>query len=106
MSKKLFAYLVLPTLLLFCGATESSTAQPKNDGVSDGTLEKMMVANGVVIMKLDQNRINGIEAVAGKSAPTEVRFNVAPDSFFTVLVFNRELRSAEPGAMRLVPQGN
>ena len=62
-----------------------------------------MVANGVVTMQLDQNRLNDIN-IAGKSAPVSLRFDIAPESFFTILVFNRELRAAEPGSMRLVPE--
>ncbi len=106
MSKKLFTYCVLPLLLLFCNSSQNIVAQPNKEGpdVPTGTFEKLMVVNGVVTMNIDQNRLNGIEAVAGKSASTALRFDVAPESFFTILVFNNELRAAEPGSMQLVPQ--
>lgn len=104
MYKNLFTYFVLAALSLLCTSSENSLAQSKNSDTPTGTLEKMMVVNGVVTMKLDQNRLNGIEAIAGKSAPTALRFEVAPESFFTILVFDGELRTAEPGSMKLVPQ--
>lgn len=104
MYKNLFTYFVLPSLLLLCNSSEISLAQSKNPNAPTGTLEKMMVVNGVVTMTLDQNRLNGIDAVAGKSVPSPLRFEIAPESFFTVLVFDDELRTAEPGSMKLVSQ--
>jgi glucose/arabinose dehydrogenase len=62
-----------------------------------GTLEKLIVANGKVSMEL---RLNGRVGSKGKA----LQFDVAANSFFPVLVFNNELRRAEPGSMSLVPQ--
>src|SRR2546430_11558238 len=86
MSKKLFTYLTLPLLLLFCNSSQNSIAGPKqkSPNVQTGTLEKMIVASGSVAMDVDLNRLNGISSATAKSET--FRFAVAPDSFFTVLV--------------------
>jgi hypothetical protein len=104
MSTKLFTYLMLPLLLLFCNSSENSVAGPKekNPGTESGTLEKMIVANGSITMDLDLNRLNGVSSAAEKL--DSLRFAVAADSFFTVLVFNKTLRGPELGSMALIPQ--
>ena len=89
MTKKLFTYFIFATFALFCTATENPAAQPK----STDTLEKMLVSNGVVSMNLDG-------AAAGKG---DLHFTVAPDSFFTLLVFDGALRGPEPSSMVLAP---
>jgi glucose/arabinose dehydrogenase len=58
-----------------------------------GTLEKMIVANGTVAMDIDLNR-----------KKSSLKFEATPNSFFTVLVFNDELRGLERGSMTLIPQ--
>jgi hypothetical protein len=68
-----------------------------------GTLEKMIVANGNVAMDLDLNRLNGI---GFRSQMSTLRFDVAPNSFFTILVFNGDLRGPERGSMGLIPQNS
>src|SRR6185503_10554066 len=64
------------------------------------TLQKMIVQSGNVTMQLDVNRLNGISS-AGKTATFD--FAVAANSFFSILVFNDQLRGSEPGSMTLVP---
>lgn len=71
-----------------------------------GILEKMIVANGSVKMDIDVNRLNGTRYRAKEATPSEMRFDVERDSFFTVLVFNNELRGPLPGSMRLIPQNS
>jgi len=71
-----------------------------------GTLEKMIVANGSVAMNLNLNRLNGSGSGAKESLPSVLRFNVERDSFFTVMVFNNELRGTLPGSMGLIPQNS
>jgi Carboxypeptidase regulatory-like domain len=71
-----------------------------------GTLEKMIVANGSVAMDLNLNRINGTVSGAKNSTTSALRFNVERDSFFTVLVFNNELRGPLPSSMALIPQNS
>ena len=53
-------------------------------------------------MQLDLNRLNGI-SFAEKTATLD--FAIAANSFFSVLVFNNQLRGSEPGSMTLVPAG-
>src|SRR5438132_5881393 len=98
MSKKLISLVTLPLLLLFWNGAEISQAQPKKDSAAapSGTFEKMIVANGVVTMNLQHPG-------AGKESSV-ARFNVAPDSFFTLLVFNNQLRGPMPSAMALTAQ--
>lgn len=66
-----------------------------------GTLEKMIVARGSVAMDVDLDRLNGNRS---RSPVNTLRFDVAPNSFFTILVFNNELRGLESGSMALIPQ--
>ena len=79
--------------------TELSPNVPE---VNTGTFEKMIVASGSVSMSLDMNRLNGSGAKESKSS--ELRFDVEKNSFFTVVVFNDELRGPLPGSMALIPQ--
>jgi len=91
-------------LLLFLGNTSGNYAAQSKQKISDtqtGTLQKMIVQSGSVSMQLDLNRLNGISSVAGQ--PTTLRFVAAANSFFSVLVFNDQLRGPEPGSIALVP---
>lgn len=71
-----------------------------------GTLEKMIVANGSVAMELDLNRLNGTGSGTKESRLSALRFDVERDSFFTVLVYNDELRGPLPSSMPLIPQNS
>ena len=106
MSKKLFAYLMLPLLLLFCNSSQNSVAgsKQKSPDVQSGTLEKMIVASGSVAMDVDLNRLNGVNSATAKRET--LRFAVAANSFFPVLVFNDVLRGAEPGSIALIRQNS
>src|SRR5262245_19987273 len=102
--------LMLPLLLLFGAHDNGSSTAPNapktclaKQGES-GTLQKMIVASGSVSMNIELNRINGVNSTTPKLET--LHFNVAPTSFFPVLVFNKVLRRAEPGSMTLVPQNN
>jgi hypothetical protein len=66
-----------------------------------GVLQKMIVANGTASMDVDVFRLTGSRS---KSLTAALRFNVMPDAFFTVLVFNDEFRGPLPSSMGLVPQ--
>src|SRR2546425_12289342 len=81
MSKKLFAYLMLPLLLLFCNSSQNSIAgsKQKSPDVQSGTLEKMIVASGSVAMDVDLNRLNGVNSATAKRET--LRFAVAANSF-------------------------
>src|SRR5438034_700044 len=105
MSKKLFTCLMLP-LLLLCNSSQNSVAgsKQKSPDAQSGTLEKMIVASGSVAMDVDLNRLNGVNSATGKRET--LRFVVAANSFFPVLVFNDVLRAAEPGSIALIPQNS
>jgi hypothetical protein len=104
MSKRLFTFLMLPLILLFCNSSQNSVARSKQKSSESqtGTLEKMTVADGSVSMDIDLNRLNGISSATQKLET--LRFVVKPNSFFTILVFNDLLRAAESGSMGLIPQ--
>src|SRR6266566_630256 len=99
----------LPLLLLFCNSSENSVAgskqkRPDSQDGATGTLQKMIVENGSVTMDLDLNRLNGVSSAAGKLET--MRFVVAANSFFPILVFNNLLRGPQPGSMALIPQNS
>src|SRR4029078_439643 len=62
--------------------------------------ERLVVASGTVT--LDFNSDLGV-ANSEEQTPKRdsVRFDVSPNSFFTILVFNGVLRGPEPGAVEL-----
>jgi glucose/arabinose dehydrogenase len=89
---------------LFLATTSADTSvvrRQKSPDTQTGTLEKMIVASGNVAMDVDLNRLNGGRS---QSQLTSLHFQVAPDSFFTILVFNGDLRGSERGSMGLIPQ--
>src|SRR2546423_4058702 len=94
---------LLSFLLLFSyGWNQSATLLNKGVPPADtGTLEKMIVAQGSAAMDIDLSRLNGSKSRLRNST---LRFAVVPDSFFTILVFNNELRGPLPSAMGLRPQ--
>ncbi len=104
MLKKMFGYFTLPLLLLFGTSWENSEAQfpGKSLDGQTGTLEKMIVGSGNVVMDLDLDRLKGISSSARESKRETVRFEVGPNSFFTIFVFNNELRGPAPGSMGLI----
>src|SRR4029077_4958808 len=82
-------------------APQSQPARPGLDQSGTGTLQKMIVQSGSITMQLDLNRLNGISSVAER--PSTLGFVAAANSFFSVLVFNDQLRGPEPGSIALVP---
>ena len=107
MPKRMFAF-ALPLLLLLSNSSGNSAppAPGKNPGGETGTLEKMIVSNGSVAMDLDLNRLNGIDSETKESKLDTLRFQVGPNSFFTVLVFNDALRGPDQGSMGLIPENS
>src|SRR5207244_11647949 len=97
MSKTLICLVTLLLLALSWNGAEISQAESKksNPAAPSGTLQKMIVANGVVTMNL--------ERPAAAKESNIARFNVAPDSFFTLLVFKRQLHGPVPCSMNLMP---
>src|ERR1700737_2065125 len=105
MFKTILSYFMLPLLLLFSNSSGNSAAQVQKRSPEQptGTLEKMIVASGSVAMDLDLNRLQGIGSATNESKLDTFRFEVRPDSFFTILVFNNVLRGPTLGSMGLIP---
>ena len=103
MFTKILTRIVTPSLLLLSNSTGNSAVQStiKTPEGSAGTLEKLVVASGSIVMDLDLNRLNG--SAANESKLQTLHFGVAPNGFFTILVTNKELRGPEMGMMGLVP---
>jgi len=104
MLRTMLGYFALPLLLLLSNSSgNSATSTPKDSDAQTGTLEKMIVANGNVAMDLDLHRLNGTVAATKTPKLETLRFQVGPNSFFTVLVFNKVLRGPDAGSMGLIP---
>src|SRR6478735_7377932 len=107
MSKLTLTGLALPLFLLFASPPASAprafgaTKETTETQAQNGTLQKMIAESGSVTIDLDVNRLNGIGTVPGRS--TTLQFAVAANSFFPILVFNEQLRGAQPGSMALIP---
>src|SRR5450631_3981284 len=104
MSKKMLGYFTLPLLLLLSNSSGNSAPQSprKSPEGQTGTLERMIVARGNVAMDLDLNRLTGIGSGKQESKRDTLRFDVGPNSFFTIRVFNNVLRGPELGSMGLI----
>ncbi len=102
---KLILIALLPLLVFFSISSDNSVPEVKLAGrqADTGTLEKMIVANGSVTMDLELNRLNAAGSKSKGSSPAALNFDAERDSFFTVLVYNDELRGPSPGSMRLIP---
>ena len=95
---------LLPILIIFGNGLDRAltlTGPQARDGNS-GLLEKMIVASGTVSMDVNLARLSGSNTKRSKSST--LRFDAEQDSFFTVVVFNDELRGPLPGSMKIIPQ--
>src|ERR1043165_6608862 len=106
MQRRIFTWFVLPLVILLSNSSRNSAASSsgKRPEGETGTLEKMIVANGTVVMDLDLNRLNRSEFDAKDATLDRLRFQVSLNSFFTVLVFNDLFRGPEQGSMGLVAE--
>jgi len=97
--------IALMSLFLVSNSSDKSLVQIQQEDANTqtGTLEKVIVASGNVAMDLDLNQLGERRS---KSQVKTLSFNVAPNSFFTALVFNGDLRGLEPGSMALAPQSD
>jgi Carboxypeptidase regulatory-like domain len=100
---KLFIFTMLPFLVLFNNG-QNSVSEISNQVLAGntGTLEKMIVANGSVAMDLNFATLNSGESRLRASKPAAMRFDIENNSFFTVLVFNNELRGPMPSSMPII----
>src|SRR5438045_5737261 len=96
------------TLLLLFGPPEAGSSdfgKGKNPPeAGSGILQKMIVKSGSATMDIDLNRLNGINSTAEKVET--LRFAVAANSFFPILIFNNALRGPTLGSMGLIPQNS
>jgi len=106
MLKTLLVALLSFTALFSNGSGNLLTGLNQNVQNNTGTLEKMIVANGSVAMDINLNQLNRTDSNAKESKPSVLRFDVERDSFFTVIVFNGELRGPLPSSMALIPQNS
>ena len=93
--KKTLRNLMLSGLLLSISNSGNSAPQ-KQDGRTV-TRERLMMASGSVVLDLDLERLGAAPGAKRDS----VRFEVGPDTFFTIVRFNGVLRGAEPGLIGL-----
>jgi hypothetical protein len=110
MLKKALTAFILPCLFLLSSSDagpDNPVAQrqktPDNPNEATGILQKMIMESGTATMELNLNRLNGISVAPQKQE--QMRFDIAADSFFSVLIFNDILRGPEPGSIALVPHG-
>ncbi len=96
----------LLSVLFFANASEINASQPRQNAAEapTGTLQKMIVENAGVTMQLDLNGLNGSGSLLAR--PVTLHFAAAPNSFFSILVFNDFLRGIQPGSMALALQNS
>ena len=106
MSKIWLTGFALLSVLFFANASENDASQPKQNASEalTGTLQKMIVENASVTMQLDLNGLNGSSSLVAR--PVTLHFAAAPNSFFSILVFNDLLRGLQPGSMALALQNS
>lgn len=68
-----------------------------------GTVEKMIVAGGTATMDMNVTALNGAKS---RSRESSLRLDAARDTFFSILVYNGELRAMLPSAMELAAANN
>ena len=106
MSKIWLTGFALLSVLFFANASGNNASQPKQNAPETltGTLQKMIVENASVTMQLDLNGLNGSSSLVAR--PVTLHFAAAPNSFFSILVFNDLLRGIQPGSMALALQNS
>jgi hypothetical protein len=130
LSVPLLSLLVISVATPLWGVSAQPASQAARSAVATapgtGTLQKMIVENGIVTMDLDLDRLNGISvpgqmegrapasplvdgassnlrSASQSSALHTLHFAVGVNSFFPILIFNEVFRAIEPGSMALVP---
>lgn len=95
----------LISLILVASGSDNKTpiTTTTTTSAQTGVLQKLVVANASVSLKVDLDRLNGRVKRGGK-LPTDLRFNVDPTTSLTIVVFNDELRHIEPSSLALTPQ--
>jgi len=104
MFRKMLSCFTLPLLLVLSNSSGNSAPQVagKSPEGQTGTREKLLVASGTVVMDIDLDRLKGLRSETEESKRESMRFEVSPNSFFTIRLINGELRDANPGTMELL----
>jgi hypothetical protein len=104
MLKKMLGYFMLPLLLLLSNSSGNSAPQlpAKAPAGPTGTRETLIVATGSVTMNLDLNRLKGVDSATNEPKLDAFRFEMSPNSFFKIRLFNGDLRGAAPGSIGLI----
>lgn len=99
---KTFLVALLPIVVIVGNGLDRSVSRTNTPAGKRATdvIQKMIVANGTVAIDLNLDRLGG---TTGKRSGT-LRFEAEPDSFFSVVVFNDELRGPLPSSMKIIPQ--
>lgn len=63
-----------------------------------GTLEKLIIANGNAVMNINLERLNAADS-RSRTSNADIRFELESNAFYTIMVFNGELRAALPSAV-------
>jgi len=101
-------FFILPALLLVGIGSDSSVAESKQNGtdVQVETVEKMALVGGNATLDINVDRLSDANASTEESKSASLRFTLAQDSFFTIIVTNDALRSPLSGSLGLVAQNN
>jgi hypothetical protein len=102
---KIVLSVILPFLLLYNSSSTDLVTDQKTSDNSTGTLQKMIVANGNVTMKVDLNKLNRSSKAKG-AGMSELRFDATEGAFFKIVVFNNELRGPVPSSMNIIPHNS
>ena len=104
MFRKILSYCTLPLVLFLSNSSGISGPQTpvKSPDARTAILEKMVVASGSVSLDLNLDRLKGIRSDSQEAKRDSFRFEVNPNSFFSVRVLNDVMRGAEPGSMGLI----
>jgi hypothetical protein len=99
---------ILPLSIIFYGAYRPylSGDVPKATAQKSGVLEKLIVTNGSAVLDLDLNKLNGTNVDTKDSRSAQIYLDAAADSFFSIKVFNGELRGPMPGTLPLAAKNS
>ena len=106
--KQIKSYFTL-LLLLLASISSGNSAPQSSAQAPDGqasTRQRMAMGNGAVALDLDLGRLNGNAPTTDELNLETFRFEVGPNSPFTIRVINDSLRGPEPGSIGLLWQNS
>lgn len=103
---KTIIFALLPFLVFFNNNQNTLTginqSLPQENA---GILEKMIVANGNIAMDIDVSRLSR-NSSEKRPSQSRLRYDIENNAFFTVLVYNNELRGPLPSSMSLISRNS